>query len=500
MNTWIKINSGVLGLLMGVYLSKQTSGIIMILTTLIIYTSFYLLLKGIEEDFNIKYRYFDKIYIILLSYYFQKEKLVFYKNVEKNRVILATNITIALCIIVYTWFKNKRIEKKEFNLINLNRWLVLILPLFVIRGKGFGIGGVYLLLTVYKFFKDRKVQISKEVVKIVISILVFVSWIYISSFINVLSDFGKDGVKNMIEVLLIFVLFLLVNIEKIRLNELVCSFIGASLFKVIPPFIGWLVKGDFSIRVVGDTHPTIFGSEMGLMAVLFFYFIVFYKKYEYLVFYILFLLAIYSSGSRGPFLIVIFLNTMMYIWINRNSKKKKLIFFIGILICMIALLNTNNRISQTINKITKESKLDDSSLERMYIYKEAWRQFLQNPVKGNGFNNYREISLNDNKEKIGKVVWQENNAYWSFHAHNNILQLLSSLGLIGLGLYIIYVTTIFKVIIKSEYFLLAFSLIGYFELNGLLDYTLYYYKTEKILFFILAMIIVFSIKNRESPE
>ncbi|MGL6100611.1 MAG: O-antigen ligase family protein, partial [Fusobacteriaceae bacterium] len=193
-------------------------------------------------------------------------------------------------------------------------------------------------------------------------------------------------------------------------------------------------------------------------------------------------------------------NTIMFLWLNKKSLKKIMIFLSLLLMLLFGLLNTNNRVSQTVKKITTESKLDDSSLERTYIYKEAWRQFLKNPVLGNGFNNYREISLKDNELKIVNSTWQQQRAFSSYHSHNNILQLLSSLGIIGGIIYLYYTYLILKELKKSKYFLLGLMLISYFELNGLLDYTIYFYKTEKILFFILGIIILFSKKEKQMTE
>ncbi|MGL5797286.1 MAG: hypothetical protein ACRCYT_03675, partial [Cetobacterium sp.] len=85
-------------------------------------------------------------------------------------------------------------------------------------------------------------------------------------------------------------------------------------------------------------------------------------------------------------------------------------------------------------------------------------------------------------------------------SHNNILQLLSSLGIIGGIIYLYYTYLILKELKKSKYFLLGLMLISYFELNGLLDYTIYFYKTEKILFFILGIIILFSKKEKQMTE
>lgn len=114
---------------------------------------------------------------------------------------------------------------------------------------------------------------------------------------------------------------------------------------------------------------------------------------------------------------------------------------------------------------------DSSTRWRLIFIVDAYNLFLENPLKGIGLDNFKTIYSED------------------LYSHNNYVELLSTLGLVGLIAYYAFYFSIFKCILKSKsifclfimFFFLSmdFAMVSYFERMYILPLILIYYIAKR---------------------
>lgn len=171
------------------------------------------------------------------------------------------------------------------------------------------------------------------------------------------------------------------------------------------------------------------------------------KKNKFLYFVSLLVLIPCSllNGTK-KILIAIALFLIGYILLNDKKAIKK---FSYIIICFFALfvvykqITTNdylnlligNRITSFINSFSNDSSayVDESTIQRSLMRKEASRYFLENPLFGIG---------------ISSFMYRFGDEYGFYlYSHNNYLEILSGLGIIG---FIVYYGWFIKAIINLQ--------------------------------------------------
>ncbi len=109
-----------------------------------------------------------------------------------------------------------------------------------------------------------------------------------------------------------------------------------------------------------------------------------------------------------------------------------------------ALLNLSNN---------SGGQVDNSAITRLYYIAEGWQGFLDNPIFGHGINSFRH--------------------YFGQYAHNNFIELLFSVGIIGFIIYYSIHLSILKKLIKDwkqNMFLISFLIIVISMDVGLVSY------------------------------
>ncbi len=127
-----------------------------------------------------------------------------------------------------------------------------------------------------------------------------------------------------------------------------------------------------------------------------------------------------------------------------------------------AYLTTSENSIDRIGSITDSSSEDESIYQRLNYYKSALVQFKEKPF-GEGLGNWKIKSIKLNKDIINDYIVP-------YHMHNDFLQNLAELGLIGFILYgLIFLTLLLK-LLKSIFWDQTNSKLDYFLLLGLIVY------------------------------
>ena len=181
---------------------------------------------------------------------------------------------------------------------------------------------------------------------------------------------------------------------------------------------------------------------------------------------ILCLIILKSRASFISLFLVIILLTIYY-FLNRKNKVFLRISIKSILIfCLFlsaeAFINSSSNSIDRIGSITDSSLEDQSINQRLNYYKSALVQFKENPF-GEGLGNWKIKSIKLNKDIIDSYVVP-------YHMHNDFLQNLAELGIIGFILYgLIFLTLLLK-LLKSIFWDKTNSKLDYFLLLGLIVY------------------------------
>lgn len=218
----------------------------------------------------------------------------------------------------------------------------------------------------------------------------------------------------------------------------------------------------------GEWNANDIGMGMGFGIYIMLYFL---KKEErksikiiYILSMILCAIVIMLSGSRKSIFIIAF-STVMYIWIR---SKRKMIMTIVLLIAvafLFYLVMTNAmlyeligvRIEELIEFALGKSRNDRSTLIRTLMITRGMDIFKQHPILGVGANNFKAISG------------------FGLYSHNNYIELLSGIGLIGFTIY--YAGYIYLIVncIKRKEKITSFFAIGIISIMileyGLVSYT-----------------------------
>lgn len=144
------------------------------------------------------------------------------------------------------------------------------------------------------------------------------------------------------------------------------------------------------------------------------------KKIIYILFMILFSATIFLTGSRKILIYIAGIFIMDSLYSSKNMRKNMLKIFTVLVIFFFAyiILTQNSVMYHTIgSRIFTNLSQEESSSERAVLRQGAWRYFLSSPLIGNGIDTYKNVNT------------------YHLYAHNNFLELLCGVGIIGTLLY-----------------------------------------------------------------
>lgn len=433
--------------------------------------------------------YLKEILVILLTYNLQKMGYILHKEVYKNRLFLYTNI-IMICffsvIFIYNLSKDKKISLK--NILDLGyEFLLISIPFYIIKGRGMQPIILISMIILTKIFIEKKYTFNRNIKKIYFSVIMLILFSSTSFIGNVVTESQINGYEHFVCNLIFLLSFLQIKLSNEEMKKIMNVMLSSSMILIVPIIVKLLEVKTLGFRV-GHENPNIWAMKGAVWTVIFLYLILFKNKKECILFYILYIIGVYASGSRGGIIAMILANIILCIYRYKSQIKVLITITFITMLLVFGILKTNNRISYTIKLIKNEKKIDNSSAIRILVYKEAIEQFKEKPINGIGFLGYesnaaRRHPLNND------MTYIERSAYIQNHAHNNMIDLLSSLGVLG---FVSYISMIFF-ICKTIYFtkkpegVLILCLIFMYELYGIVEDTLFHYHTQAFLFLLIGL-------------
>lgn len=492
-----KIIFSIIGVIIAAFLLKSDTLLCNVFGIVGIYLCIYLFMKTVMSILELKCFYLKEIITILVAYNLQKSSYLLYKNISKENMYLIPNVIMIILfssIFFYNLYKDNRIKKDE--ILNLcYEYLIMSVPFYIIKSRGRQTLILVCLIVLLNILKKREITFNFNLKKGYISIIILIISLSLSFIGNNMDKDQISQYNHLCENLMFLIIFIQMKLSDSELKKFITVGITSSIIPIIPIIVEFLRVRNFSYRL-GEDNPNIWAMEAILWVLIYLYIVLFKNKKEFVIMYALYLIGVFLSGSRGAILTILVTNFFIFIYKNRKQKKILCSIFIIILLVGVGILNTNNRISYTINLIKNEKKIDNSSSIRLIIYKEALNQFKISPINGLGFDGYHNNSIerhikNNNRE----FSYIEKIAYTASHAHNSLLNLLCGTGLLGTVSYLAMLFFIYKKIYTEkktiEGLFIIILMISY-EMYGLVECTIRYYNVQRFLYLIIGIYIAYT--------
>ena len=329
--------------------------------------------------------------------------------------------------------------------------------------------------------------------------IVFISFIF---FYLLLSVFiSKNSIESIIvlyKIIILIVVFLIsYNIfKKSDYSITICAVFSVSLFLESLVVLFQVFSSLEGLTGIAS-NPNISSSSIIIKLPFIIYFVHQVKKkwnkfllrlIEYLS-----IIAIIILGSRLG-LISLFIIYFFYFFWYKNHRLNQ-VFSIVVIFTFSFFINN----SQTVNNFDLSSlsienlNNDESTNQRVNFYKKAIDLSFNKPFTGYGLGSWKYESLPyDNNNNNDILV--------PYYTHNDFLQILFELGIIGLAAYLFFLIILFKKILFLKDKLRGILIIIFiaFVINSLLNFPIH--RSQEIIPFILIASMIFSYSKKSNKS
>lgn len=241
----------------------------------------------------------------------------------------------------------------------------------------------------------------------------------------------------------------------------------------------------YRIGTISGINATAIASFLGILNIITFYFVFIEKKYNMKYIYALQIVMTVLSGSKKGLIMVLIPVILFSLKVGLKSIRNVIVIAVVLSLVGIAIfrnpllynvmgyriLDALNELGIAQNIILPESALiDESTKKRVEMIETAWKMFSQKPILGWGWNAFAAL------------------AGYGYYCHNNYLEIMVSMGIIGFIIYYVMPLSLLvgniKQINKSKRFLCISLILSVF----FLDFTTITVYDQVIVYFIYAFL------------
>ncbi len=301
---------------------------------------------------------------------------------------------------------------------------------------------VFIGLVFFRVCQSKKIKITKYSIWYTI----FVMFSGISYFWAMSQEFFKQSFFTM-GALLIFNIAICNYVDsKEKLNQVIKYFVWANIFTAIKILLLYnTCSGEVADRITKITgiYFNTIAQVMAFSTILTVYLYKIYRKKIYLVFLLVQFCTIFLTESRKGFLIPIIGIIIMLIFEKKTMKKFLTYLSIGVVgvIGIFIFFKINDSFSQEMQQlyssVVKDDTGDYSINLREFFIDTGIEIFKEKPILGIGLNNFAYYVKNYTEYTEAR------------YSHNNYIEMLSCLGIVGLILYYwLYLYILVKLLIR----------------------------------------------------
>lgn len=333
---------------------------------------------------------------------------------------------------------------------------------------------ILIIISLFLLILTSKLRLSK-----------YIYWIFLFDFIVTASGiwssdfyYASDEIKKVLIISIVCsFISLLIKSEK-NFYEILKLFVYSKIVMTIYIFLT-IDMSTIGIMRIGaenlgeEWNANYIGINMALSSFMSFVLFKVEKKQFLKIFYIvtifLFGLITILTGSRKALFLLLF-TISMYILLNstKNKFSKLIIILLSGLTTLYLVMNIpflynvlGSRIDSLLANFNGQGKVDSSTLHRLEMIEYGKYLFSQKPILGYGINNFRTL--------YGSMTG------WYTYSHNNYIDLLTGVGLVGTTIYYLGYLYIIRKTIFRNHSLLRIALISILALViievGLVSYS-----------------------------
>lgn len=492
------------------FFKKSSFEITYLLGVILLYLGTYILVEVFQKILKVKTEnnLIPFLLKIIVPFYTLKiiDKELYKKNIY---FILGILFSIIIISILEYKYKKKYYTKKILTFENLENICIVFFPFYFLKTGSIKIIYILIFLFLRKIYIEKRIEIKKETKIIYIILLLFIVVLIITSFINPIGHKGIGALKNIFFWIFYLFIFLQFINSKIDYNNIfLITIISVNIF-YIPIFIHWQelnykFKG---IRLGGFIDITQTGVILGLLSILYLFYICYKKEILLIPYLIMNFIFLLLTGSKGPLLLVIFFSLIiLFLYL----KIKTIVYFMSSILIILILF------SNDLTFVKRIKNDDGSSAARKLVYKESFQQFLNRPILGNGHGTYLEIAKERHKKELVEAIEIKNKtskevgimeAYGRlWYTHSNPLELLRGSGIFSFIFYYSFVSYIIFLFLnfykktKDKIYYIALICFLYFEIYGIIDNVIIYERLQLINMYIVFLNILYYYNNLNSKK
>ena len=366
---------------------------------------------------------------------------------------------------------NQLINFKSSYINNINYYLIIIFPISLLAGSL--VSNLFLITISILFLIELKIQKRFYILKN--NNLYFLILIYIYLILN--SIFIANNEESLIRSIgfIRFVIFAYALsyyfyfYEKKLVKYWTIIFLIVAFDIIFEYLFGKNILGNFADypgRIASFTGDEL---KIGTFFLgLFFIALNFFKKKNDKIFLLIFFVFIGISfliGERSNFIKFVIISVLYFIFFNKISFKKKIIFFLITLLFSILILNSNHKLRAKYtnhiifdnyeNILDQNQKVNLNSIinnnQHFLHYYVAAKIFYDNPIFGSGAKTFRYESQKNRYNDLQDLHGG------STHPHQFHFEILSELGIIG---YILIISHLLALLIAQKKKDLSFLTVG----------------------------------------
>jgi len=187
-------------------------------------------------------------------------------------------------------------------------------------------------------------------------------------------------------------------------------------------------------------NPNPFGTYLLILFLFYWGYSLREKKLFLNIISVVFLVALFLTGSRGAYLSLVVALPFIFIGFTKNEVKKNLgktvLIFSGSLALTWLIIYIAPIVQESLgldvnllDSLLRSGSLENSSTGRFEFWKAAIRVFVERPLTGFGLGTFFQSYF----------IGYGGNQWYSRFAHNHYLQILAELGIVGLILFMAFI-------------------------------------------------------------
>lgn len=464
-----------------------------------LYLSFFALMYLLKKSMGIGNILVELSFLATSLLYIQKENKDLLGIFSKEK-ITQLHWTFFACFLFY--YVMSYWKERNFSWEKLEKSFLYIMPIFLLERGYYNMFALYFLVVFVRKIKEKKfLEDFRSLDKRFLGLgFAYLLSICVSSLGHMSTKMSHTQFRIQLFSLLLILFLAMAKLEKKDLDYLAFSFTLGMITPIYANLFAWVRSGfriQEAISVLENAND--WAILLVLISVVLSYLVIEQRRSIHIILYLATLLLIFCTQSRGgilTYLITVILYVLCY-----SLRLRKFRYLGGVAFFLLAsffyLKNSDSYVSQKF----ATGFHDYSTVLRIYMRREALRQYREKPILGWGVQTFQDVMTREDlpRSEEEKAHLPEIQSF--DHSHNNVLEVLRSFGSYGFVCYVLFYFFLFSRFWKAYWkekenlFLIPLLSMLAYEIYGQTDISLYMRMPKATITCIIAFFFAFSCRR-----